>query len=180
MPIRLLPLVFALLALAAPAAAQPDARRIVPGDEVRVRAPSAAPGVLRGEVLQYRGNTLALRQAGTGREFAIHVDSVRGMALNLGFDRRRSTLRGARLGLFLGAAAGGVAGPFVAMEGTDDDFGTTAALVFAGGALAGTGLGALGGAVFARDHWQSFSMPIRPRARVAFAVDRVGISIPVR
>lgn len=179
MPIRCLPFVFVLLAFAAPAAAQPAARGIGPGDEVRVRAPSAGPEVIRGEVLLYQGDTLALRQAGTGREFAIHVDSIRGMALNLGFDRRRSTIRGARLGLFLGAAVGGVAGPFVAMEGTEEDFGTTSALVFAGGALAGTGLGALGGAVFARDYWQSYGMPIR-RARVTLSADRVGISIPVR
>ncbi|HEY7770464.1 hypothetical protein [Longimicrobium sp.] len=179
MPIRCLPFVLALLAFAAPSAAQRAARGLVPGDEVRVRAPSAAPGVIRGEVLRYQGDTLALRQAGTGREFAIHVDSIRGMAQNLGFDRRRSTIRGARLGLFLGAAAGGVAGPFVAMEGTDEDFGTNAALVLAGGALAGTGLGALGGAVFARDYWQSYGMPIR-RARVTLSTDRVGISIPVR
>ncbi|HEY0036779.1 MAG TPA: hypothetical protein VGB66_08840, partial [Longimicrobium sp.] len=136
-----MPLVFALLVFAAPAAAQREARGIVRGDEVRVRAPSAAPGIVRGEVLLYQGDTLALRQAGTGREFALHVDSIRGMAQNLGFDRRRSTVRGARLGLFLGAAVGGVSGPFVAMGGTEDDFGTTAALMLAGGALAGTGLG---------------------------------------
>jgi hypothetical protein len=183
MPLRFLLALVAVLVLSMPLAAQTPVRAVGPGDEVRVRAPAAAPGVIQGEMLWYHGDTLAVREAGTGREIAIHVDSVRGLALNLGFDRRRSMRRGARLGAFLGAAVGFVAGPFAAMEGTDAEFGSNAALVFAGSTLAGTAMGAAGGALFARDHWQKYSMPIRPRPRVTLSVDggaRVGVSVPVR
>ena len=101
------------------------------------------------------------------------MEGVQRLLKNEGVDRRRSVRRFAVAGLFVGFATGVVLGPLISMERKDDNFvGATVVTSLGGGAL-GLGLGAAGGSIFSREHWQSFRTPIRPPA------PSVSISIPV-
>lgn len=168
---RLLILAFALLPPAA-ARAQNGAHTLLPGDTVRVAAPSLHAGVIEGELLLYRGDSIAVRDASTGTEYQFPLSSVRRLEKNQGMDRRRSVRRWAAAGLFLGAAAGLVAGPLIATA--DPEGGIVGPTLLSGlaGGVVGLGLGAAGGSVFARDHWQRFRTP-------APSAVQVGIRIPV-
>lgn len=183
MPISRNPLLLLVLALfaAAPAAAQQ--RQIVPGDRVRVASTETGGERIVGEVTRYENDTLVVRQAGTEREFVMPTDHVRRLSRSEGRNRGRSVRSGARVGLFLGAAAGFVAGPLIASTQTDDDaFLILTPLATLGGAALGAGLGAAGGAAFGGEHWQEFRMPIPRTPTVAIRAGRepgIAISIPM-
>ena len=169
---------FALAAaLPAHAGAQRVAHTLAPGDTVRVLAPAYHEGMIEGELLVYRTDTLAVRETATGTAYAFPIEAVRGLQKNEGLDRRRSVRKWALAGLFVGAATGLVSGPLIASA--DDEgsiLGPTFLIGAAGGAL-GLGLGAAGGSMFARDHWQRFRTPIVwPEARSAEVA--VGITVP--
>lgn len=154
--------------------AQEGHHTLLPGDTVRVEAPAVHAGLIQGELLKYEGDSIAVREASTGTDYRFSLAAVRRLEKNQGMDRRRSVRRWAVAGLFLGAAAGLVSGPLIA-SGTEDGgiLGTTL-LAGLGGGVVGMGLGAAGGSVFARDHWQRFRTPI-PHAPAAV---RIGVSIP--
>jgi hypothetical protein len=153
-----------ILALAAlrpmGAAAQSNGHTLLPGDTVRVVAPAWGARLIQGELLLYRADSLAVREAATGTRYAVPLDGVTRLMKNEGLDRRRSVRRWSFAGLFMGFATGVVVGPLVSMQRKDENFvGATLVTSLGGGAL-GLGLGAAGGSVFARDHWQPFRTPI--------------------
>ncbi|HEU0299757.1 MAG TPA: hypothetical protein VFR37_09890 [Longimicrobium sp.] len=180
MPISL-PRALLLLALCAflpaPAATQSNGHTLEPGDTVRVLAAAWGPRMIEGELLVYQADSLAVRETATGTRYAVELSGVRKLAKNEGFDRRRSVRRAASAGLFMGFALGVVSGPLISMRRHDDSFERTTLVTTLGGGTLGLGLGALGGAVFARDHWQRFRTPIHPSHTSAPAVE-VGVSIP--
>jgi hypothetical protein len=174
-PVRRLMLLALVLAL--PRAADAQARHtLTPGDTVRVAAPTLHAGVIQGELLRYEGDTLGIRDASTGAAYQFPISTIRRLEKNEGRDRGRSVRRWATAGLFLGSAVGLVSGPLIATA--DEEGGMVGPTVLAGlgGGALGLGLGAAGGAVFARDHWQRFRTPIPPPAPPAASV---GITIPV-
>jgi hypothetical protein len=174
--VGVLPLLF--LAAAPRADAQAAPAMIVPGDEVRVLAPSVSPRTIQGQVLLYQGDSLAVEDAG-GMRHAMHVDQIRRLSRNQGFDRRRSVRYGTLAGMFLGTSVGFVSGPLISMQRKDENFGATTAVSVGTGALLGAGLGALGGSVFAREHWQRFRMPV-PHTTVSVGANgSLRLSIPV-
>ncbi|MBB4636195.1 hypothetical protein [Longimicrobium terrae] len=181
MPNRLFARALPLLVLAvAPRLAAQQAAPILPGNEVRVLAPSVSPNRLQGTVVLYQADTLAIEDAG-GMRYAIHVDQIRKLSRNLGYSRARSTRRGAIMGTFVGTAVGLVSGPLISMERKDERFGRTTALTAAGGALVGAGLGAAAGSLFAGDRWQNLRTPIpRTRYDVAVGASGVGMTFHVR
>ena len=157
----------AALSVALPAAAQPTrADSILPGDYVRVLAPSVQPEPITGEVLHYYGNTLGLRESSTGTAYTIPIDGIQRLAKNQGMNRGRSVWHAARLGMFLGTSVGIVGGPLLSMHLKEETFARTTLLTSAGGAAVGLGVGAAFGAMFAREHWQSYRMPARTGATV--------------
>ncbi|HYR08023.1 MAG TPA: hypothetical protein VEQ60_09650 [Longimicrobium sp.] len=175
-PLRTLLLLAITLLLPVHAAAQGNGHTLEPGDTVRVLASEWGPRLVEGELLVYRTDSLAVREAATGTRYAAPLQSVERLLKNEGFDRRRSVRRWAVAGLFMGFATGVVLGPLISMERKDDNFvGATLVTSIGGGAL-GLGLGAAGGSIFARDHWQPFRTPIRSPAPPAATV---GVSIPV-
>lgn len=176
--LRFLLILTAAALLPAGAAAQANGHTLAPGDQVRVLAPVWGPRMVQGELVLYRVDSLAVREAATGTRYAVSLGGVRRLLKNEGLDRRRSVRRSALAGLFVGFAVGAVSGPLIAMRREDDDFATMTLLTSLGGAALGGGVGAASGSVFARDHWQPFRMPIRvpPTTPPAPAV---GISIPV-
>lgn len=142
------------------ARAQANGHTLVPGDTVRVLAPAWGPRLIEGELLLYQTDSLAVRETATGTRYAVALDGVERLFKNEGLNRRRSVRRFAVAGLFIGFATGVVAGPLVSMERKDENFvGATLVTSLGGGAL-GLGLGALGGTLFAREHWQPFRTPI--------------------
>jgi hypothetical protein len=140
--------------------AQATANILRPGDEVRVHAPTVRSSRVRGTVVLYQGSTLDVREQGA--VVSIPVTSIRELSRNVGIDRGRSSWKMARFGAFLGGAGGLVAGPLVATSRAPDRF--TEVTIASGllGTLSGAGLGAIFGAVFPRDQWQHFRMPIMP------------------
>jgi hypothetical protein len=170
-------LAFALAAALAPsAAAQQRAATLAPGDEVRVTAPSLASHTVQGTVLRYSADTLAVREA-DGSVHAFPLGAIGGLAKNMGMDRRRSVRRSSLLGLFVGAAVGLVTGPLVGRNGEEDDFGRTVALTGVGGAAVGLGAGAAMGALFPREHWQSYRTPLRVGAHASGGV-ALSLTVP--
>jgi hypothetical protein len=157
-----------LLLAALPAAAQQ--RTLLPGDEVRVVAPSFHRGSIRGELVRYMGDTLAVREASTDSVHVLPMYAIRGLARNDGRHHGRSIRRGGVLGAFVGGAIGLVAGPFIAAASDGDDDGSFLGIVAISGTAglaAGGTLGLAGGALLSGDHWQSFTMPAQhaaPRA----------------
>jgi hypothetical protein len=160
------------------AVAQGAVNTLRQGDEVQVHAPAVRGQRVRGTVVLYQGSTLTVREAATGSMVAIPVADIRLLARNQGTDRSRSSWRMARLGGFVGGAAGFVTGPLIATTRAPDNF--TEVTVVSGivGTAAGAGLGAVAGALFARDQWQRFRMPIVPTVATGPGVTRIGFSAP--
>lgn len=133
-----------------------------PGDTVRVYAPSLHDGVIQGELLRYEGDSLGVRDASTGSAYQFPISTIRRLEKNEGMDRRRSVRRWATAGLFIGGALGLVAGPLIATDNPGGGMVGPTVLAGLGGGVLGLGIGAAGGSVFARDHWQRFRTPIPP------------------
>lgn len=170
--LRTLLLAAAALLIPMHAVAQSSGHTLEPGDTVRVAVADWGPRLVEGELLVYRTDSLAVRETATGTRYAAPLQGVQRLLKNEGVDRRRSVRRVGAAGLFMGFAAGVVLGPLISMERKDDNFvGTTLVTSLAGGAL-GLGLGAAGGTLFSREHWQPFRTPIRPPAA------SVSITIP--
>lgn len=145
------------------------------GDTVRVLSTTHA-GIIQGELLLYRADSVGVREASTGATYQFPLATVRRLEKNEGLDRRRSVRRWATAGLFLGGALGLVTGPLIATA--DEDGGMIGPTVLAGlgGGALGLGLGAAGGSLFARDHWQRFRTPVAgPSASPAA---EIGIRVP--
>ena len=177
-PVRRLVLALALAVLLPRAAAAQQGGRhtLLPGDTVRVHAPSLHPDVIQGELLLYRGDSLGIRDASTGTAYQFPLATVRRLEKNEGVDRRRSVRRWATAGLFLGSALGLVTGPLIATADEGGGMVKPTVLAGLGGGALGLGLGAAGGSLFARDHWQRFRTPIvGPPAPAA----EVGVRVPV-
>jgi hypothetical protein len=155
---------------------QNGAHTLLPGDTVRILVPSLHTGVIEGELLLYRGDSIGVREASTGNEYQFPLTTVRRLEKNQGMDRRRSVRRWAAAGLFLGAAAGLVSGPLIATADPEGGIVGPTLLAGLGGGVLGLGLGAAGGSIFARDHWQRFRTPA-PRAGPPPV--QIGIRIPV-
>ncbi len=156
-------LLLALFAvLPAAAAAQSNGHTLEPGDTVRVLANAWGPRAIEGELLVYQADSLALRETATGTRYAVELGGVRKLAKNEGLDRRRSVRRWGTAGLFMGFALGVVTGPLISMGRHDESFERTTLVTALGGGVLGLSLGAAGGAVFSRDHWQRFRTPIHP------------------
>lgn len=160
-----------LAALPSAAAAQ---HTLAPGDTVRILAPAFHQGVIEGELLLYRTDTLAVRETATGTAYAFPLSAIRRLHKNEGPNRRRSVRRWALAGLFIGTSVGLVSGPFIATA--DEEGGIVGPTLLTGlaGGVAGLGLGAAGGSLFSHDHWQRFRTPIlppaTPRAEVAVRI----------
>jgi hypothetical protein len=140
--------------------AQATANTLLPGDEVRVHAPSVRSSRVRGTVVLYQGSTLDVREQGA--VLSIPITSIRELSRNIGIDRGRSSWLMARFGAFLGGAGGLVAGPLIATSRAPDNFSQVMAAAVVTGTLGGAGLGAMFGAAFPREQWQHFRMPIVP------------------
>lgn len=160
--IRLLTALALAALLPRDAHAQNGHHTLLPGDTVRVQAPALHEGVIEGELLLYQADSLAVREASTGTAYRFPLATIRRLEKNQGMNRRRSVRHWALGGLFVGAAAGLVSGPLIAAsDGHGGMVGPTILTGLGGGAL-GLGLGAAGGSLFARDHWQRFRTPILP------------------
>ena len=177
---RILPALLLAAAAARPALAQQGPVTLEPGDRVRMSAPPHTPHRVQGELVLYQGDSIAVREEGTGTVYLAPVTSVRSLAKNVGLDRGRSVERGVQLGLFLGASLGAVAGPLMAKDEDTGQFYEKIALSTGGGAVLGVALGAAYGALFARERWLGLRMPIRPTmGTTAGGAATVSLSIPV-
>lgn len=156
-------------------ASQSSPSTLHPGDEVQVHAPAVRSSRVRGTVVLYQGATLQVREEGSGSVVSIPIEDIRLLARNEGRDRSRSSWWTARLGAFIGGAGGLAAGPLIATTRAPEKFTEVTLASGLVGAAAGAGAGAVLGALFARDHWQRFRMPIVPTVSASAGTVRLGI-----
>jgi hypothetical protein len=151
--LRSLALAALLLALAAidPAAAQ-QADDGLTGTRVRVTAPHFAPERVTGVVTEYNDQRLQVTADGTGEVYVFPLRSVQRLDPFMGGSRGSTAWYRARVGAFLGAAVGFLAGAAIGTTGDSNMVRPT----LVGGAIGlGTGatVGALFGAAFPSERW---------------------------
>jgi hypothetical protein len=171
-PARLLMALALAAVLPRGAEAQNGVHTLEPGDTVRVEAPALHAGVIEGELLMYQGDSLAVREASTGTAYRFPLSTIQRLEKNQGSNRRRSVRHWALAGLFVGAATGLVSGPLIATAEEGGGIVGPTILTGLGGGVLGLGLGAAGGSVFSRDHWQRFRTPILSPADSALSAPR--------
>jgi len=163
-------------ALAAPLAAQRAAPPAV-GETVRLSAPAAAPGTLRGELVARRGDTLFVRRENATAPVAVRMAQVEWIDVR----RPRGWLAGLGRGVLIGAPAGFGGGYLLgsmAEGGVDecaDDCGLLTAAGAAAGLVTGTLLGALVGGSAPGGRW----VRTEPRVHAAAAPQGVALSMTI-
>jgi hypothetical protein len=165
MSIRNVLLAMLLVGVASPAVAQ---HRMSEGNRLRVEVqePNLGPTATYEGTLVYSPNGFSLHAidpAADGEVIAVPLSGVTRIEMATARNRGRSARRGATFGAFLGGSLGLIAGPIIASQNLGSAFTPIVAKSTAGGLVAGTALGALGGALFARDGWQRYSVPVEWR-----------------
>jgi hypothetical protein len=159
-----------------PLAAQEAAAPAV-HDRVRLHAPAAAPGTLRGEVVAARGDTLFVLPERGMVPVAVPLSEIERMDVR----RRRSWLAGLAYGVLVGAPAGlgggYMLGSIAEGDPTDcaDDCGLLPVVGAATGLVGGTLLGALIGGVAPGGRWVRTS----PRVHAAVGTGAVALSMSI-
>lgn len=172
------------LASLAPAGAVTLPAGVPRGALVRVRAPEAGARPVVARVVGVRGDSLVLRVPGSRGETAVALSGVRALEIGAGRTRSRSALRGAAIGVAVGAVAIGTLG-YVAAK--NDPYQTnppsTNALWMGGffGVPIGAGIGGLAGYAVGTERW----VLLPPLAGVAVAPGReggvaLGLTFPAR
>jgi hypothetical protein len=145
---RVVPLLILLVLAAGTAAASPPDP--VPGERVRVTAPAFGLDKAVGALMESASDSIAFRRDGDTTRVAFLRRQVTRLDVSRGFHRR--TLKGAGLGLLIGAGAGGLLG----LTSSDPGFiGRSGAAVIGAGLLGGVGLvvGTVSGAVIHHETW---------------------------
>ena len=140
--------------------------RTVPavGDRVRIASPVTPAGMLRGELVEVRGDTLVVRRDDTLRHVAVPLSRIDWMEVR----RPRSRLNGLGRGLLYGVPIGFGGGYVLGVlseksyESCGDDCGLLPAVGAAAGLVAGTVLGTIIGVSRPGGRW--VEVPRRPAA----------------
>jgi hypothetical protein len=163
----------ALAALAGTPLAAQEAAPPAVGETVRLQAPAATPGTLRGEVVAARGDTLFVRPERGVVPVAVPLWQVEWIDVR----RRRPWLVGLARGVLIGAptglGSGYVLGSIAEGDASDcaDDCGLLPVVTAAAGLAWGTVLGALIGGSAPGGRW------VRTAPRMHAAADAGGIAL---
>jgi hypothetical protein len=161
----------AAIVLAAPAAAQPSSDGLS-GTRVRVTAPQFLPAPLTGTVTAYRQEGLSVASEATGDTVLLPLRSISRLDRYAGGSAGSTAWYRGRVGAFIGAGLGLIAGPLLAKV-TDRGMGESALLGGAAGLGAGFTVGAMYGAASPRERWTWTMQPwgydpsLRPRTAPA-------------
>lgn len=153
---RLATALLALLVTAPSLAAQVENPFMLePGDRIRLAAPAPSDAAVEADVVDVSGTTFNFAIADAPdvvltRSFA-GLDTLEVRASS----RRHSARSGAIWGLYLGAAAGLIGGPFYATSGSMET-GTAVGVFGSAGGLAGALTGAAVGALLAPERWYRY------------------------
>jgi hypothetical protein len=161
MSIRNLLLGALVLGSATPVLAQ---QRISEGAHLRVQVeqPNLASASTYEGTLVYSPSGFALHAtdpAADGGVIAVPRSGVSKIEMYRSRDRMRSARNGAGFMGFVGASLGLIAGPIIAAQMLDQPFTPIVAKSTAAGLGAGLALGGIGGALFASDNWQRYTVP---------------------
>lgn len=137
--------------LAAPAAAQ-QASDGLTGTRVRVTAPNFLPAPLQGTVTSYRQDGLGVVGEESGDTVLLPLRAISRLDKFAGGSAGSSAWYRGRMGAFIGAGLGLIAGPLLAKV-TDRGMGESALIGGAAGLGAGFAVGAVIGAATPRDRW---------------------------
>ncbi len=141
----------AAVLLAAPAAAQPASDGLT-GTRVRVTAPHFLPVPLVGTVTAYRQEGLSVLGEASGDTVVLPLRAISRLDKFAGGSAGSTAWYRGRMGAFIGAGLGLVAGPLLAKV-TDRGMGESALMGGAVGLGAGFTVGALYGAASPRERW---------------------------
>lgn len=139
-------------------------------------------GTLRGR----RDDDVVIRVGSPETELAVPVNSVRRVEVSLGSHGRAG--RGALIGLGAGALGGVLAGLIVCAgdncetSGYDGETGIVSMVLGLGGAVVGTGLGALTGSLIRSERWRTIQLQDLPYGEGLPTEDglRLGLALPIR
>ena len=148
---RIFALAAAALLLAAPAVAQQAADGLT-GTRVRVTAPNFLRVPLTGTVTSYRQDGLTVAAEATGDTVLLPLRAISRLDKFAGGSAGSSAWYRGRVGAFIGAGLGLVAGPLTAKL-TDRGMGESALIGGAVGLGGGFALGAAMGAASPRERW---------------------------
>jgi hypothetical protein len=158
---------FVLLLVAAPAGSAQE-NLFSPGGRLRIEAPTVFPGRIEGVVRDFTYEGVHFEASADGRLYLLAPTEIRYLAEYRGRDRGYVTRRRAIALGFIGAAAGAVAGPGIAIHLDRGSLAVGAAL----GALGGAAVGALGGIIWGSLHsgdvWREYRIEgdaLQPVAR---------------
>lgn len=148
---RIFPLALAALLLAAPAAAQ-EASDGLTGTRVRVTAPYFLPAPLQGTVVSYTQQGLGVLGEEGGDTVLLPLRAISRLDKFAGGSAGSTAWYRGRVGAFIGAGLGLVAGPLLAKV-TDRAMGQSVLIGGAVGLGAGFTIGAAWGAASPRERW---------------------------
>jgi hypothetical protein len=149
---RIPALVAAALLLAAPAAAQQPSSDGLTGTRVRVTAPHFLPAPLQGTVVSYTQAGLGVTADSTADTVMLPLRAISRLDRFAGGSAGSTAWYRGRLGAFIGAGLGLVAGPLLAKV-TDQGMGESALIGGVAGLGTGFVIGAAWGASAPRERW---------------------------
>ncbi|HEU0299614.1 MAG TPA: hypothetical protein VFR37_09175 [Longimicrobium sp.] len=156
---RILPLAaLAALALTAPAAAQQTPDDGLSGTRVRVTAPNFLPATVTGTVASYTQAGIVVVDEFSGDSILLPLRSVSRLDTYAGGSAAGSAWYRGRVGAFIGAGMGLIAGPLLAKT-VDKDMVEATLLGGAIGLGAGFTVGAVYGAATPRERWKWVIQP---------------------
>jgi hypothetical protein len=156
---RILPLAaLGVLALAAPAAAQQTPDDGLSGTRVRVTSPNFLPSTVTGTVSSYTQQGIVVVDEFSGDSILLPLRSVSRLDTYAGGTAAGSAWYRGRVGAFIGAGMGLIAGPLLAKT-MDKDMVEATLLGGAIGLGAGFTVGAIYGAATPRERWRWIIQP---------------------
>lgn len=134
-----------------------------------------------------RDDDVVIRVESSATELAVPVTSVRRIEVSLGM--RGNAGRGALIGMGAGLVGGAAAGLIVCASGDCDNpdsflelsTGFVTTMLALGGAVVGTGVGALTGALIRSEHWRTTQIQELPYGEGTLPEDglRLGLALPI-
>ena len=132
---------------------------LISGNRIRVSAPQFNANLLTGIFTKTSNDTLFLIPSDESSQLTIPFSYIQSLEKSKGKTHGKSTLKGAGIGLLIGAALGGIAG-LMADDPNNEEISTSTWILYGAGAvgIAGTVIGGTIGLLSAGEKWQKIPL----------------------